>query len=126
MLLTMLKAKIHNATVTEADLNYEGSITIDCTLMEAAGLLPYEKVQVLNVSNGARAETYVIKGKKDRGDIVMNGAIARMTQVGDRVIILSYVMIDESEIDKLNPVVVLVDEKNRIKEIRKRQEPHRR
>ena len=90
MLRNMLRAKIHRARVTGADLNYEGSITIDETLMEAAGILPYEKVQVLNLSNGARAETYVIKGKRDSGEIIMNGAIARLALVDDLVIILSY------------------------------------
>jgi aspartate 1-decarboxylase len=119
MLRTMLKAKIHNARVTAADLNYEGSITIDRTLMEASGILPYEKVQVLNVSNGARAETYVITGKKDNGDIIMNGAIARMAQVGDRVIILAYGMVEEKHALDIQPVIVLVDESNRITQIRK-------
>ena len=120
MLRTMLKAKIHNARVTEADLNYEGSITIDQTLMEASGILPYEKVQVLNISNGTRAETYVITGKKDNGDIIMNGAIARMAQVGDRVIILSYGQVEEKFARNVHPIIVLVDDANRITEIRKR------
>jgi len=118
MLCTLLKAKIHNARVTEADLNYEGSITIDQTLMEAAGILPYEKVQVLNISNGARAETYVITGEKESGGIVMNGAIARMAQVGDRVIILAYIQIEEKRALDWHPVMVLVDKDNRITKIR--------
>jgi aspartate 1-decarboxylase len=118
MLHTLLKGKIHDALVTEADLNYEGSITIDAALMEAAGILPYEKVQVLNISNGARAETYVITGKRQSGDIVMNGAIARMAQVGDRVIILAYSQMEEKAAKNWRPVVVLVDKENRIKEVR--------
>ena len=118
MFYTMLKGKIHDARVTEANLNYEGSITIDAALMEAAGFLPYEKVHVLNISNGARAETYVITGKRESGDIVMNGAIARMAQVGDRVIILAYCQMEEKTARKWRPVVVLVDKKNRIRELR--------
>ena len=118
MLRTLLIAKIHDARVTEADLNYEGSITIDQTLMEAAGILPYEKVHVLNITNGARAETYVITGEKESGDIVMNGAIARMAQIGDRVIILAYGQIEEKRARDWHPVVVLVDEENRITELR--------
>jgi len=119
MLITMLKAKIHNARVTEADLNYEGSITIDETLMEASGILPWEKVQILNISNGIRAETYVIKGKRDSGQIIMNGAIARLAQVGDRVIILAWVQVDEKDTKDLHPRVVLVNDANRIVEVRK-------
>ena len=114
MLRHFFRAKIHRARVTAADLNYEGSITIDETLMEAAGILPWEKVQVLNLSNGARAETYVIPGKADQGDIVLNGAIARMAQVGDRVIILSYCLCSEEELETHQPVTVLVDENNHI------------
>jgi aspartate 1-decarboxylase len=118
MLYTMLKAKIHNARVTEANLNYEGSITIDESLMEASGILPYEKVQILNTSNGIRAETYVITGKKNSGHIIMNGAIARLAQVGDRVIILSWVLVDDAEVKKLHPCVVLVNDETRIVQLR--------
>ncbi len=113
----MLRSKIQRATVTGADLNYEGSITIDETLMEAGGLAVHELVHVLNVNNGARAETYVIKGKQDSGDIVMNGAIARLVQVGDPLIILSYGIVDDNEVSTHDPIVVLVDDQNRIKEI---------
>jgi aspartate 1-decarboxylase len=119
MFLTLLKAKIHDARVTKADLNYEGSITIDAALMEAAGILPYERVQVLNISNGARAETYVITGDKESGAIIMNGAIARLTQIGDRVIILAYGQIEEEAAKAWQPVVVLVDQENHITEVRK-------
>ncbi len=114
MLRNMLRAKIHRARVTGADLNYEGSITIDETLMEAAGILPYEKVQVLNLSNGTRAETYVIKGKRDSGEIIMNGAIARLALVDDLVIILSYCFVEEKLAKEIVPTIVLVDENNRI------------
>lgn len=114
MFLQVLRAKIHRARVTAADLNYEGSITIDETLMEAAGILPYERVQILNLSNGERAETYVIKGKPDSGEIVLNGAIARLAQVGDLVIILSYGFVEEEKSALITPVVVLVDENNSI------------
>ena len=113
----MLRAKIQRAIVTEADLNYEGSITIDETLMEAAGLLPYEQVHVLNITNGARAETYVIKGNKDSGQICMNGAIARLAQVGDHLIILAYNLVDATDVSTWKPAIILVDENNRIKQV---------
>lgn len=110
----MLKAKIHKAKVTEADLNYEGSITIDEALLEAVGMFPYEKVQVLNISNGTRAETYIIPGNRNSGDIVMNGAIARLAQVGDCIIILAYVHIDEELAGKIKPSIIVLDDNNRI------------
>lgn len=113
----MLHSKIHRALVTGADLNYEGSISIDQTLLEASGILPYEKVLILNLSNGARAETYAIQGKKDSGEIVMNGAIARLVQVGDYIIIMSFANMEESRAAQWTPIVVLVDGKNRIAEI---------
>jgi aspartate 1-decarboxylase len=118
MFCQILRAKIQRATVTSANLNYEGSITIDETLMEAAGILAYERVQVLNISNGERAETYVIKGEKNSGEIVMNGAIARLAQVGDPLIILSYVFVDQKEASLTKPTIVLVDEHNRIRQTR--------
>ena len=114
----MLKSKIQRAIVTGADLNYEGSITIDETLMEAADLLPYEKVHVLNIANGTRAETYVIKGKKDSGEIMMNGAIARLAQIGDPLIIVSYCTMEVASALKFNPTIVLVDESNKIKKVK--------
>ncbi len=119
MLRHILRAKIHRAIVTGADLNYEGSITIDETLMNAAGILPHEKVHVLNIANGKRAWTYVIKGKKDSGEIIMNGAIARLVQVGDPIIILSYGLLEEEQARRINPIVVLVDENNKIIKIKK-------
>ena len=114
MIRHMLRAKIHRATVTGADLNYEGSITIDETLMEKSGILPYEKVDILNLSNGTRAETYVIQGKKDSGEIVMNGAIARLAQIGDQIIILSYTSMEEEQAKSIEPVIVMLNENNRI------------
>jgi aspartate 1-decarboxylase len=114
MLREMLCSKIHRARVTGADLNYEGSITIDEYLMEVTGILPYEKVQVLNLSNGARAETYVISGKRNSGEIILNGAIARMVQLGDLIIVLSYCFVNNDEAKKIKPKIVIVDEKNRV------------
>lgn len=114
MLIQMLKSKIHRATVTEADLNYEGSITIDKTLMDAAKMYHYEKVEVLNLNSGARAETYIIEGEPDSGTICCNGALARLVQPGDLVIILAYCIVDESEVSKVNPIVVRVDNLNKI------------
>jgi len=110
----MLKSKIHRARVTGTDLQYEGSIAIDEILMEAAGLLPNEQVHVLNLSTGERAETYVIRGCRNSGDIVMNGAIARLVQVGDFIIILSYTWMESLAARRHQPVVVYVDESNRI------------
>jgi len=118
MFRSMLKSKIQRAIVTGADLNYEGSITIDETLMEAANIFPYEKVHVLNIANGARAVTYVIKGEKDSGEILMNGAIARLAQIGDPLIIISYTVIEEVNARKLNPTIVLVDETNKIVQVK--------
>jgi aspartate 1-decarboxylase len=112
----MLKSKIHRARVTGADLHYEGSIAIDEALMEAADLLPNEQVHVLNLSNGARAETYVINGRKNSGDIVLNGALARLAQVGDLVIILSYTWMTRETAERFHPAIVPVDGDNRIQE----------
>ncbi|MBN1639047.1 MAG: aspartate 1-decarboxylase [Ignavibacteriales bacterium] len=112
MLTTLLKSKIHRATVTDADLNYEGSISIDTKLIKAAKLNLFEKVDIYNISNGARFQTYVIKGRK--GEIGLNGAAARLVQKGDLVIIASYVQLNEDEIKKHKPLVVLVDKKNKI------------
>ena len=114
MLHQMLLAKIQRATVTAADLNYEGSITIDESLLDAAGILVYERVQVLNINSGERAETYVIKGKRGNGDIIMNGAIARLAQVGDPLIILSYGFVEEDDAKTVSPKIVFVDENNHI------------
>lgn len=113
----MFKSKIHRATVTEANLYYEGSITIDKELMEAANLLEYEQVSVLNINNGERFETYVIEGKFGQRDICLNGAAARKVNVGDEVIIISYAVVEEKELPTFKPIIVLVDKKNNIKSI---------
>lgn len=115
MTLTMLKSKIHRAKVTDADLTYEGSISIDPTLIEGAGLRLYEQVDIYNINNGARFTTYVIKGKP--GEICLNGAAARHVQKGDLVIICSYCGVTEAEADRHQPKVVFVDEQNRPKKL---------
>lgn len=117
MFRIMLKSKIHRAIVTEADLNYVGSITIDEALMAAADILPNEKVQIVNNNNGARFETYVIKGPRDSGVICLNGAAARLVHPGDRVIIISYGMMDSREAFDFNPKIIFVDDNNRVREI---------
>lgn len=114
MLRMMCKSKIHRAMVTGADLNYVGSITIDRTLMEAADLLPYEHVHVVNLNNGARFETYVIEGEPDAGEICLNGAAARLAEPGDRVIVISYAQYDEAELARYRPTLVFVDDANRV------------
>jgi aspartate 1-decarboxylase len=113
----MMKSKIHKARVTEANLNYVGSITIDRTLMEKADILPNEKVQVVNNYNGARLETYVISGEPNSGMICLNGAAARLVQVGDEIIIISYGMFTEAEAQQYTPKIVFVDEHNKPTEI---------
>lgn len=113
MYRTMMKSKIHRATVTEANLNYIGSITIDESLMEAADLLENEKVQIVNNNNGARLETYVIPGPSGSGVICLNGAAARLVQPGDNVIIISYAQMSAEELKTHKPTVVFVDENNR-------------
>jgi aspartate 1-decarboxylase len=115
---TMCKGKIHRATVTQANLNYMGSITIDQELLEAADIYPYEKVQVVNVSNGSRLETYTIAGARGSGVICLNGAAARLNSEGDIVIIISYGQYDEQEIRSLVPHVVFVDADNHITEVK--------
>lgn len=109
---TMLYGKIHRATVTDANPDYRGSITVDPVLAEAAGMLEYEKVQVLDVDNGARLETYLIKGSRASGEVVINGAAARLIAKGDRVIICSFVAMTDQEARRHLPKIVLVDEKN--------------
>lgn len=117
MFRTLLGGKIHRATVTQADLNYVGSITVDEDLLDAAGILVNEKVQIVNNNNGERFETYTIAGKRGSGVICLNGAAARLVQPGDVVIIMSYVLLSEPEISAHEPKVVLVDEANRIREV---------
>lgn len=114
----MLKSKIHRATVTDADLNYEGSITVDEELMEAARLVEYEQVDIYNISNGARFSTYVIKGERGKGDICLNGAAARLVSKGDLIIICSYSVYDEEEVANHKPALIFVDERNRIKSLK--------
>jgi aspartate 1-decarboxylase len=114
MYRTMCKSKIHRATVTGADLNYVGSITIDPVLMEAADLLEFEQVAVVNVNNGARFETYVIPGEPGQGEICLNGAAARLAHPGDKVIVISYGQYNEEEMETYRPVFIFVDEHNHI------------
>jgi aspartate 1-decarboxylase len=108
------KSKIHRATVTEANLNYEGSVTIDSDLMDAADILPHEQVQVLNVNNGERFDTYAIRGPRGSGIVCLNGPAARLAHVGDRVIIITYVTMEREELLRHVPTVVVVDDRNRI------------
>jgi len=117
MLRTMMKAKIHRATVTEANLNYVGSITIDTDLLETVDILPNEMVQIVNNNNGARLETYVIPGPRGSGVICLNGAAARLVQPGDKVIIMSYCQLTNEEIAHHRPKVAVMDEENKIIEI---------
>ncbi|MFQ6066642.1 MAG: aspartate 1-decarboxylase [bacterium] len=112
MFRIMYKSKIHEARVTETQLQYEGSITIDEKLMEAANIIPGERLEIFNLSNGARFSTYAIKGEKGSGVICLNGAAARLTEVGDKVIIISYAVVTEEEARTLKPKMVLVNEKN--------------
>ena len=114
---TILKSKIHRATITDANLNYEGSLTIDSLLLKKADILPFEKVDVVNINNGARFSTYVIEGKAGQGEICLNGAAARLGQVGDLVIIISYVNLSEEELSTHTQKVVLVDGQNQIKSV---------
>ena len=117
MYITMLKSKIHRAVVTQAELNYVGSITIDKALMDAAGIIEYEKVQIVDIDNGARFETYVISGEKNSGCICLNGAAARCVQIGDKVIIMAYAQLSSDGIKNHQPKVVFVNEKNEITEL---------
>jgi aspartate 1-decarboxylase len=119
MIRTLLFAKIHRATVTAANLHYVGSITIDHELLQASGIHPYERVQVVDVDNGERLETYVIPGPAGSGAVELNGAAARRIHVGDKVIIMAYAQVTEPLPKDWSPTVVLVDEQNRITEIRR-------
>lgn len=118
MLRCILRAKIHMATVTESNLLYDGSITIDRDIMDRAGLLPYEQVMISNLNNGERFETYVIEGERGSGIIALNGPTARKGVKGDRIIIFSYVYLDEGELRNFKPTIVILDERNRIIEVR--------
>lgn len=119
MYRTFLFAKIHRATVTAANVHYVGSITIDCELLKAAGIRPYEQVQVVDVDNGARLETYVIAGPAGSGAIELNGAAARLVQVGDKVIIMAYAHLPGPPPEDWAPTVLLMDDHNRIAEVRR-------
>lgn len=109
----MMHAKIHRATVTDANIDYVGSITLDPDLLDAAGILPHEQVHVLDLDNGARFETYAIEGERVSGEVVINGAAAQLVSRGDRVIIIAYAQMEEEEASKLRPSIVVVDESNR-------------
>ena len=117
MLLEFLHSKIHRATVTDANLNYVGSITIDETLLKAANIREWQKVEILDVNNGERFQTYVIKGKANTGQICLNGAAARKVQPGDKVIIVTYGQFEEKELETFKPTIVIVDENHKISEI---------
>jgi aspartate 1-decarboxylase len=117
MKLTMFKSKLHQMKVTEANLHYEGSITIDADLLDKAQMLPYEKVQVVNITNGARLETYTIAGERGSGVCCMNGAAARRTQIGDRIIVIAYAEMAPEEASRHKPHVVILDENNNPKRI---------
>lgn len=117
MLIRVCMAKIHRATVTEADLNYVGSITIDEALLEASGIKPFQYVNITNVANGVFWQTYVMPGKRGQGDICLNGPPARHFQPGDKIIVLAEAWLEPSELKKLEPVIVFVDEKNKVTEV---------
>lgn len=117
MNIKMLKGKIHRATVVQAELEYIGSITVDKDLLEASGILEYEKVQIVNINNGSRFETYTIAGERGSGLICLNGAAARCVQVGDKIIIMAYCNMDEKEAKDHKPRVVFVDEENKIEKL---------
>lgn len=123
MFITMMKSKIHRAKVTEANLDYIGSITIDEDLIDAVGLLPNEKVQIVNNNNGARFETYVIAGARGSGTICLNGAAARLVQVGDTVIIIAYALMTPEEAKVHQPKVAFIGEQNKIVEMKTIEEP---
>lgn len=122
MKLTMFKSKLHQMKVTEANLHYEGSITIDKELLDQSGILPYEKVQVVNITNGARLETYTIPGDTGSRVCCLNGAAARKSQVGDRIIVISYAEMTPEEADGFEPKVVVVDEENNPKTVAEKTE----
>lgn len=118
MLLTMLKCKLHCATVTECDLNYEGSIKVDKRLIEASGLLVNERVEIYNIDNGERLTTYIIEGKRGSGIVGLNGAAARKACVGDKLIICAYAQMSEEDAKKFKPTVIVCDAKNNVEKPR--------
>ena len=117
MLRQMLRVKIHNATVTKTELEYGGSITLDPAMLEKTGLLPNEKVEILNLNNGARFQTFVIKGKKNTGQICLNGPAARLGQPGDRIHILAYVLVDEEELKSFKTYCVYLTGRNKVSKV---------
>ena len=117
MYLKMLKGKIHRAVVKQAELNYVGSITVDPVLMQAAGILEYENVQIVDIENGNRFETYTIAGEPGSGMICLNGAAARMVQTGDKIILMAYAQVTPEEASELRPTVLFVDEKNKVTKV---------
>ena len=119
----MCKSKIHRATVTKSELFYEGSLTLDTTLIDAADMKPFEKIQVLNLNNGERLETYLIPGESNTGVVCLNGPAARRGVVGDEIIIISYADYDDKELGDFKPKVVYVNKRNRISNVEKRNEP---
>src|SRR3989338_7864571 len=125
MLRTACKSKIHRATVTDANLRYEGSITIDAELLEAADILPYERVQVANLNNGSRLETYCLPGSRGAGTVCVNGAAARWAAVGDQIIIISYGLMSDEELAAHHPIVILVDRENRLLQVKRHGSNHR-
>ena len=118
----MLRAKIHRITVTERDIHYEGSLTLDSDLMDAAGMVPFERIDVYNVNNGQRFSTYVIQGEKGSGACCVNGAAARLAEPGDLLIVASYAHVEYAEIKTHQPVIIVVDSRNRIKEMKEMEE----
>ncbi|MDO8566824.1 MAG: aspartate 1-decarboxylase [bacterium] len=123
MFINVCIAKLHRATVTDADLNYVGSITIDEALLLAAGLLPGQMVQITNVSNAVLWRTYIVKGKKGKGEIILNGPPARLFQKGDKIIVLGEAWVEASDAKKMSPTVVFMNDKNRITKIKKSWRP---
>ncbi|GAB3066196.1 aspartate 1-decarboxylase [Virgibacillus ainsalahensis] len=123
MFRTMMKGKIHRARVTEANLNYVGSVTIDESILEKVDILPHEKVQIVNNNNGARMETYVIPGKRDSGVVCLNGAAARLVQKDDTVIIVSYAIISNEELASYKPKVAIMNDKNEIEQLIEQESP---
>lgn len=117
MTISMLKAKIHRATVTQAELDYVGSITVDIALLEQAGILEYEKVQIVDVNNGSRFETYTIAGERGSGVMCLNGAAARMVQTGDKIILMAYAQVTPEEAQAMRPTVLFVDNKNQVTKV---------
>lgn len=123
MFRTMMKAKIHRARVTEANLNYVGSVTIDQDIIDQVGILPHEKVQIVNNNNGARLETYVIPGERGTGVVCLNGAAARLVQPGDTVIIVTYAILSDEELTTFKPKVALMNENNKVEQVIEQEPP---